>query len=47
MWAADMTEKAVLGHRCREWTAVAPTEVRAVREMANCLREIATGRVPT
>ena len=46
-WAADMTEKAVMGHRSREWTAVAPTEEGVVRGMARCLREISDGRVPT
>ena len=47
LYAADMTEKpADDGHRSRAWTAVAPTEVRVVREMARCLREIGEGRWP-
>jgi hypothetical protein len=40
-YAFDTTEKAVNGKRSREWTAVAPTEVSVVREMARCLRELA------
>lgn len=35
-----------IGKRSREWTAVGPTEAKAVIEMARCLREIAVGRVP-
>lgn len=46
MYAFDQTEKAHIGKRSREWTAVAETEVECVREMARCLREIGEGRVP-
>jgi len=45
-YAFDAAEKAVNGKRSREWTAVAPTEVALVREMARCLRELAAGRWP-
>ena len=45
-YAFDPSEKAHVGARSREWTAVAPTEVGVVREMARCLREISAGRVP-
>ncbi len=41
-----MREKAKAGHRSREWTAVAPTEVEVVREMARCLKLIGEGRWP-
>ena len=34
------------GVRSREWTAVAPTELEVVRELARCLRLIREGRVP-
>lgn len=46
LYAFDTTEKAHIGKRRREWTAVAPTEEGVVREMARCLREIAAGRTP-
>ena len=45
MYAFDTTEKAAVGRRSREWTAVGQTEVECVREMARCLREIGEGRV--
>ncbi len=45
-YAWDTTEKAALGRRSREWTAVGQTEHECVREMARCLREIGAGRVP-
>ena len=45
-YAYDTTEKAQIGRRSREWTAVAPTEVGVVREMARCLQAIGEGRVP-
>ncbi len=45
-YAFDRREKAHIGRRSREWTAVAPTEEGVVREMARCLREITSGRVP-
>lgn len=46
MYAYDTAEKAHIGKRSREWTAVQPTQEGVVREMARCLREIAAGRVP-
>jgi len=45
-YAFDQTEKAHIGKRSREWTAVGKTEVECVREMARCLREVGAGRVP-
>jgi hypothetical protein len=47
MYAFDPREVPKVGHRSREWTAVAMTEEGVVREMARCLREIGAGRVPT
>ncbi|MDP8904074.1 MAG: hypothetical protein M3N29_01945 [Chloroflexota bacterium] len=46
MYAFDPAERAVIGKRKREWTAVVQTEAGVVREMARCLRELAAGRVP-
>ncbi len=46
LYAFDTREKAHIGKRSREWTAVAPTEEGVVREMARCLRDIAAGWVP-
>ena len=46
-YAFDPRERAQIGVRSREWTAVAQTEVEVVREMARCLRLIAEGQVPT
>ena len=46
LYAFDPSERPVVGIRQREWTAVAPTELEVVREMARCLREIAAGRAP-
>jgi hypothetical protein len=46
MYAFDPAETPVMGHRKREWTAVAQTENAVAREMARCLREISEGRVP-
>lgn len=46
MYAFDTTERAHVGRRSREWTAVGATEEDCVREMARCLNEIARGRVP-
>ncbi len=46
MYAFDTTEKAHVGRRGREWTAVGETEVACVTEMARCLREISEERVP-
>ena len=47
MYAFDTTERLRKGHgRSREWTAVHPTEVGVVWEMARCLRVIGDGGVP-
>ncbi len=46
IYAFDATERPNVGRRTREWTAVAPTQVRVIREMARCLGEFARGRVP-
>ncbi len=46
MYAFDPAERPNMGARSREWTAIGNREVKAVREMARCLREIAAGRVP-
>jgi hypothetical protein len=46
LFAYDPLERAVVGLRKREWTAVAPTKEAVVREMATCLGEIRAGRVP-
>jgi hypothetical protein len=45
-YAFDPSERAQVGVRSREWTAVAPTEVGVIRELARCLRLIREGRVP-
>ena len=45
-YALDTREKAKAGHRSREWTAVAQSELEGVREMARCLRLIGEGWVP-
>ena len=44
MYAFDTRERAKAGHRSREWTAVAATELEVVREMARCLRIVGTGQ---
>ncbi len=46
MYAFDPSERAKVGIRSREWTAVAATEEGVVREMARCLAEIKEGRAP-
>jgi hypothetical protein len=46
MYAFDTTEKAVVGKRSREWTAVGQTELHCVETMAYCLRELREGRWP-
>jgi hypothetical protein len=46
LYAFHPSERPIVGLRKREWTAVAPTEIGAVREMARCLREIRAGGVP-
>jgi len=45
-YAFDPSERAVVGVRSREWTAVASTEEGVVREMARCLRHIGRGEAP-
>ena len=44
MYAFDPSEKPVVGKRSREWTAVDPTGLRCVEEMARCLGELKAGR---
>jgi hypothetical protein len=44
--AFDPSERAVVGVRSREWTAVASSEVGVVQEMARCLAELREGRTP-
>jgi hypothetical protein len=46
MYTFDQTEKAHIGRRSREWTAVGNIEDECIREMARCVREISEGRVP-
>jgi hypothetical protein len=46
LYAFDPTERPTVGHRSREWTAVAPTQARVVREMARCLRDISERHTP-
>lgn len=46
LYAFDPGERAVIGIRRREWTAIADSEEGVVREMARCLRLIGDGRVP-
>ena len=46
-YAFDPVERAHLGHRSREWTAVAATELEVVRELARCLQLIREGQEPT
>ena len=46
MYAFDPSERPKIGHRGREWTAIAPTEAGVVREMARCLRVISERRAP-
>ncbi len=45
-YAFDAGERHRAGHRSREWTAVAQSELEVVRAMARCLRLIREGRVP-
>ena len=45
-FAFDPSERANVGLRSREWTAVAQSKEAGVREMARCLREIKEGRAP-
>lgn len=46
MYAYDTTEKAHIGKRSREWTAVGVTEAACVQEMARCLAALDEGKVP-
>lgn len=45
-YAYDPTERPKAGGRSRDWTAIGRSEIEVVREMARCLREIASGLVP-
>ncbi len=45
-YAFDTSERAKAGHRSREWTAVAQSELEVVQEMARCLGLIREGRFP-
>ena len=45
MYAFDPSERAIVGVRQREWTAVGESEEAAVREMARCLALIKERRV--
>ena len=45
-YAFDTRERPKAGHRSREWTAVAASELEVVREMARCLRLIGEGEWP-
>lgn len=42
----DGSEKPVVGHREQEWTAVAPTQERLLRERRECPGRSARARVP-
>jgi hypothetical protein len=46
MYAFDPRERPTVGWRSRERTAVASTEVGAIREMTRCLRELGEGHAP-
>ena len=45
MYAFDASEIPIVGKRSREWTAVGPTELRCVQEMARRLGELKAGRL--
>ena len=45
-YAFDSFEVPKVGVRSKEWTAIGPTEVDCLREMARCLTDISAGRVP-
>jgi hypothetical protein len=47
VYAFDTRERAKAGHRSREWTVVAQSELECVREMARCLGLIRDGLTPT
>jgi hypothetical protein len=46
LYAFNPSDRAVVGIRSRDWTAIAPTQEGVVREMARCLRELRQGRAP-
>jgi hypothetical protein len=46
MYAFDMSELPVAGHRKREWTAVGRDELGVVAEMGRSLARIKVGRTP-
>ena len=43
LYAFLLSERPKVGRRMNAWTAVHPTEVGVVRELARCLREITEG----
>ncbi len=45
-YAFDPSERPRVGLRSRERTAVGPTELEVVVEMARCLRAMGEGRAP-
>ena len=45
-YAFDTRERPRAGHRSREWTAVAPSELEVARKMARSLRIIGEGDQP-
>lgn len=45
-YAFDPSGRAQVGVRSREWTAVAPSELEVIRELARCLGPIRESRVP-
>jgi hypothetical protein len=46
MYAFDPSETPIVGKQSRESTAVGPTDLACVREMARCLAELREGRWP-
>lgn len=46
MYAFHPSERARVGLRSREWTAIAESAKGVVRQMARCLRAIAAQRAP-
>ncbi len=46
-YAFDTRERTKAGHRSREWTAGADSELGVVREMARCLRLIGEDKIST
>ena len=49
MWeqyAFDPQERAQVGHRSREWTAVSATELEVIGKLVRCLQLIRVGHLP-